>query len=93
MKAIWKNQVLAESNQPLEIEGNLYFPQDSVNYNYLVSNEDNYNNAWENPVITLNLEVNGEQKQNAAWYYPNPKNDAQMVTGYVAFWKGIKIVD
>jgi uncharacterized protein (DUF427 family) len=93
MKAIWKDQVIADSSDPLEIEGSLYFPQDSVNYDYLVSNEGVSSVASENPVLTFNLEVNGEQKPNAAWYYPNQKNTGQVISGYVAFWNGVQIVD
>ena len=93
MKAIWKNEIVAESGDTLVIEGNHYFPQNSVNYDYLSLSERAGVNPWKGTVNYYNLEVAGEKNPNAAWYYPNPENAAKEITRYIAFWKGIQIVD
>ncbi len=92
MKAIWNNEIIAESSDTLVIEGNHYFPQNSVNYDYFSSSERTSECPWKGSANYYNLEVAGEKNPNAAWYYPNPKNAAKEITGYIAFWKGVQIV-
>lgn len=93
MKAIWNNRVIAEAKETLMLEGKHYFPQGSVKLEYL--NPSDY--CEECPVKGLanyyNLEDDCEQVPNAAWYYPNPKEAAVQIMGYIAFGEGIKIVE
>jgi len=92
MKAIWNNEIIAESGDTLVIEGNHYFPQNSVNYDYFSISDNTSVCPWKGTASYYNLEVAGEKNPNAAWYYPNPKNVAKEITGYIAFWKGVQIV-
>ncbi|QXV65987.1 DUF427 domain-containing protein [Mucilaginibacter sp. 21P] len=93
MKAIWNNQVIAESNDTVVIENNHYFPKESVNPEYLRESNTHTTCPWKGLASYYNLEVNGQQNKDAAWYYPEPKAAASKIAGYVAFWKGVKITD
>ncbi|RMA64400.1 DUF427 domain-containing protein [Ulvibacter antarcticus] len=91
MKAIWNNKVLAESDQTIVIEGNHYFPPDSINEEYFVENDTHTNCPWKGEASYYTLEVNGEQNKDAAWFYPEISALAKSIKGYVAFWKGVEI--
>ena len=85
MKAIWNNEIIAETDQVLEVEGRHYFPQNDVKLEYLSSIED-CEECSEKSVTTLfDLEVEGKDLPNSVWYYPNMKEDAVQVSGYMAF--------
>jgi uncharacterized protein (DUF427 family) len=92
-KAIWKDTVLAESDQAVVIEGNYYFPPDSLNRQYLRESDGHTTCPWKGLASYYNIEVEGQVNKNAAWYYPSPKPAAKQITGYVAFWKGVKVED
>ena len=93
MKAIWNNEIIAEADQTLTVEGKPYFPQDAVKLEYLSPSD----YCVECPVKGLakyyNLEVSGKDLLNAAWYYPNPKEEAVQVTGYLAFSDEVQILE
>jgi uncharacterized protein (DUF427 family) len=93
MKAIWNNVTIAESNQTVVVEGNHYFPPDSVRSEFLTQSERKTICPWKGIASYYNIEINGSTNANAAWYYPNPKDAAKKITGHVAFYKelGIKI--
>jgi uncharacterized protein (DUF427 family) len=90
-KAIWEGAVLAESNQCVEVEGNQYFPPDSIKKEYFQSSAAHSVCPWKGTASYYDLEVNGKRNQGAAWYYPEPKAAASQIKGYVAFWKGVRI--
>jgi uncharacterized protein (DUF427 family) len=90
-KAIWENQVLAESDRTIEVEGNQYFPSDAIKMEYFRPSDQHTTCPWKGLASYYNLEVNGKSNPNAAWYYPEPKPAAKQITGYVAFWKGVKV--
>lgn len=90
-KAIWNNETIAESENCEMVEGNYYFPPDSVNKDYLKDSNTHTSCPWKGQASYYTLEVNGEQNQDAAWYYPNPKEKAQNIKGYIAFWRGVKV--
>jgi uncharacterized protein (DUF427 family) len=90
-KAIWENQVLAESDRTIEVEGNQYFPSDAIKTEYFRPSDQHTTCPWKGLASYYNLEVNGKSNPNAAWYYPEPKPAAKQITGYVAFWKGVKV--
>lgn len=91
MKAIWNDQVIAESDHTIVIENNHYFPKESVNAEYLKDSSHSSVCPWKGTASYYTLDVNGMQNANAAWYYPEPKAAASQIANYVAFWKGVKI--
>lgn len=93
MKAVWKGTVLAESVNTILIEGNHYFPPDSVSRQYLKESEHHSRCPWKGLASYYHVVVAGEKNQNAAWYYPEPSEAAKEIQNYVAFWKGIEITE
>lgn len=91
MKAIWNNQIIAESDQTLVIEGNHYFPQSSIKSEYFKSSDLKTSCPWKGTASYYTLEVDGETNKDAAWHYPEPKNAAREIKDYVAFWRGVKV--
>ncbi len=91
MKAIWDNQVIAESNQTIVIEGNHYFPPDAIKKEFFKSSEMHSISPWKGEASYYSLQVNGEINKDAAWYYPDTKPMASGIKGYIAFWKGVKV--
>ena len=92
MKAIWNSQVLAESNETIVIEGNHYFPPQSINKDFLKSSTTHTTCPWKGEASYYSLEVDNEINSDAAWYYPEAKHAAKNIEGYIAFWKGVEIV-
>ena len=90
-KAIWEGVVLAESNQCVEVEGNQYFPPDTIKQEYFRPSPAHTVCPWKGTASYYDLEVNGKRNQGAAWYYAEPKSAANQIKGYVAFWKGVKV--
>jgi uncharacterized protein (DUF427 family) len=93
MKAIWNGAVIAQSDDTVVVEGNHYFPLASVNEEYLLPSTHSSVCGWKGTAGYYSLEVNGQVNENAAWFYANPKPDAQHVAGRVAFWHGVKVQD
>lgn len=91
MKAIWNGTVLAESDNTVVVEGNHYFPKDSIKKSYFRQSETQTTCPWKGQASYYHLEVNGEINRDAAWYYPNPKTEAKHIKEYVAFWKGVEV--
>jgi uncharacterized protein (DUF427 family) len=92
MKALWNNAVLAESDETIVVEGNHYFPPDSVDTSYLHPSERHSACPWKGVASYYDIEVDGERLEGAAWYYPDPRPAARQISGYVAFWKGVQVV-
>jgi uncharacterized protein (DUF427 family) len=92
MKAIWNNKVVAESNDTIVIEGNHYFPEESVKKEYFAPSGTHTVCPWKGTASYYTLEVNGEENKDAAWYYPDPSEKAKKIKNYIAFWKGVEIV-
>lgn len=93
MKAIWNGVVLAESDDTVVVEGNHYFPLDSLEREYVVESETHTVCPWKGTASYFTIEVDGQQNRDAAWYYPDPKPGAEMVRDRVAFWNGVDVVD
>lgn len=91
MKAIWNNQVVAESNETLVIEGNHYFPPESVNKEFFKSSDKHTTCPWKGIASYYHLEVGSEINEDAAWYYPETKDAAKPIKGYIAFWRGVTV--
>ena len=91
MKAIWNNKIIAESNETIVIENNHYFPKNSVNKDFLTDSDTNTTCHWKGEASYYSLQVDGKTNPDAAWYYADPKQLAEGIKNYVAFWKGVKI--
>ena len=91
MKAIWNGAVLAESEATVEVEGNQYFPPDTIKQEYFQSSSTHTICPWKGEASYYNVVVNGEVNKDAAWYYPSTKPAADEIKGYVAFWKGVRV--
>ncbi len=92
MKAIWNGKVIAESNDIVNVEGNAYFPAESVKKEYLKNSETQTVCHWKGTASYYNLEVDGKTNDDAVWYYPTPSGLAKSITNRVAFWKGVQVV-
>jgi uncharacterized protein (DUF427 family) len=90
-KAIWKKTVLAESDSVQLVEGNVYFPPDSVKGEYFKESKTQSTCPWKGQAHYYHIDVKGQKNTDAAWYYPEPKEAAHHIKGYVAFWKGVKV--
>lgn len=93
MKAIWNNQVIAESNETKVVENNHYFPPSSIKSEYYKDSSTQSNCPWKGMASYYSLEVDGSQNKDAAWYYPDTKHGAKEIEGYVAFWKGVTVTE
>ncbi len=91
MKAIWNGQVLAESNDIINVEGNAYFPAESLNKNLFKKSNTHSTCPWKGEASYYSLEVDGKVNKDAAWYYPTTKALAKGIEGRVAFWKGVEV--
>ncbi len=91
MKAIWKGQILAESNETKVVENNHYFPAASINKDFFKTSSKHTTCPWKGEASYYNIEVDGASNFDAAWYYPSPKDAAKEIKGYVAFWKGVTV--
>jgi uncharacterized protein (DUF427 family) len=90
-KAVWNGVVLAESDQTIMVEGNHYFPPDTIHREHFRPSTMHTTCYWKGLASYYNVEVNGSTNPNAAWYYPTPKVEAQQIAGYIAFWKGVRV--
>lgn len=91
MKAVWKGAVLAESDETIVVEGNDYFPRDSVNREYFQESSCHTICFWKGSASYYSVEVDGQVNHDAVWTYPDPKPAAREIKDYVAFWRGVKI--
>ena len=90
-KASWKNQQLAQSTSFELVEGNVYFPKESVKPELLRPSDTHSHCPWKGEASYYDVVVNGEVNKDAAWYYPAPKDAAKNITGHIAFWKGVTV--
>ena len=87
-KATWNGEVLAESDKYEMVEGNVYFPPESVKWEYFTEGDRQYTCPWKGEARYHDIVVGGKTNQNAAWSYPEPKEAAQHIKGHVAFERG-----
>ena len=92
MKAVWKDTVIAESPDTVIVEGNHYFPLESVNTALLEPSSHTSVCPWKGTANYYSLNVNSERNLNAVWYYAEPKDEAAQIKGRVAFWKGVSVI-
>ena len=93
MRALWHDTLLAESDDTLVVEGNHYFPENSLRYQYFFPSTHHSTCPWKGEAHYMHLKVNGEVNANAAWYYPTPLSAAEQIAGRVAFWRGVVVTE
>jgi len=93
MKAIWNDTVLAESDDTVVVEGNHYFPAASLREEYFRESDHHSVCPWKGTASYYDVVVDDAENDQAAWYYPQPKEAAAQIAGRVAFWKGVRVVD
>lgn len=91
MQAVWNDTVIAESADTVVVEGNHYFPRDSVGAEFLAESETHTVCPWKGTASYLSVVVDGETNTDAAWYYPQPKDAAAEIRDRVAFWRGVTV--
>ena len=91
MKATWNGHVVAESDDIVKVEGNAYFPIDSLNKSFLKESATKSVCPWKGTASYYSLSVDGKENKDAAWFYPEPKSAAAEIKGRVAFWKGVTV--
>ena len=90
-KAVWKGVVIAESDNTEIVDGNHYFPIDSINRDYFRECEKTTVCGWKGTANYYDVVIDGNTNAGAAWYYADPKPEADNIKGHVAFWKGVEI--
>ena len=90
-RATWNGVVLARSDDTVIVEGNHYFPRDSLDERYFEPSEHTSVCFWKGTAGYFHVRVGGKQNDDAAWYYPEPKPAARNIQGRVAFWRGVVV--
>ena len=90
-KAIWNGQVIAQSDETIKVEGNHYFPPESVDSSFLKASQAQTVCPWKGTASYYDVVVDGEVAPGAAWFYKNPNPAASEIKDYVAFWRGVKV--
>jgi len=91
-QAIWNGVVIAESDRCEIVEGNYYFPPDSIKPDYFQSSNTHTTCSWKGEASYYTIIVNGRENKDAAWYYPHPKERAKSIEGFIAFWRGVEVL-
>ena len=91
VEARWNGALIASSNDTVVVEGNHYFPADSVDPAVLKPSDTTSVCPWKGTAHYYSLSVDGADNKDAAWYYPNPKSAAETIRGRIAFWKGVTV--
>jgi uncharacterized protein (DUF427 family) len=90
-KASWNNAVLAESASFETVEGNTYFPAETIRMEYFRPSDTHTVCGWKGTASYYDVVVDGQVNKDAAWYYPDPKPAAKNIKGHIAFWRGVKV--
>lgn len=90
-RAIWNGKVIADTERFETVEGNIYFPPQSVKLEYFKSSQTRTICPWKGTAHYYTVVVDGKENRDAAWYYPQPKAAAAGIRDYVAFWRGVEV--
>jgi uncharacterized protein (DUF427 family) len=93
MRAIWNGTVLAESDDTVVVEGNHYFPAESVKREHFADSDKTTFCPWKGTASYYSVNVNGDENRDAAWYYAEPYAAAAEIRDRVAFWNGVTVED
>ena len=91
MRAVWNGSVVAESDETIVVEGNHYFPPDSIKVEFFADNPAHTRCPWKGTASYYDVIVDGKTNTGAAWYYPDPKPAAADIKDHVAFWRGVRV--
>lgn len=91
MKAVWHDTVLAESDNTIVVEGNHYFPPNSIKEQYFEKSDYTSFCGWKGMANYYSVKVDGKTNENCAWYYAEPNDAAKKIKGHVAFWNGVTV--
>ena len=90
-KATWHGAVLAESDRTIVVEGNHYFPPESIRGDHFRASGTHTTCPWKGEASYYDVVVDGDVNKDAAWYYPDPKSAAEEIKNHVAFWRGVSV--
>jgi uncharacterized protein (DUF427 family) len=90
-RAIWNGAVIAETDKYETVEGNVYFPPETIKREYFKPSDTHTTCGWKGEASYFTLEVAGQRNADAAWYYPDPKPAANNIKDHIAFWKGVTV--
>lgn len=90
-RAVWKGAVLAESDRTVLVEGNHYFPPESLDRRHFRPSATHSVCGWKGTASYYDVEVDGQVNRDAAWFYPEPHDAARAIAGHVAFWRGVRV--
>lgn len=93
MKAIWNGKILAESEDTVVVEGNHYFPPESINKEFFRESSDHTFCPWKGTASYFDIDTDGKINPGAAWYYPDTYEAAKHIEGRIAFWKGVEVIE
>ena len=91
MRALWNGTVIAESPRTVQVEGNHYFPADTIRREYFGDSATTTVCPWKGTASYYTVSVDGKDNPDAAWYYPQPKDAAAEIKDHVAFWRGVTV--
>ena len=92
-KATWNGTLIAESDSTVVVEGNYYFPADSIRSEFFKTSATTTICPWKGTASYYTVEVDGTSNEDSAWYYAEPKLEAENIRGHIAFWKGVEVSD
>lgn len=90
-RASWNGKIIAETEHFEMVDGNVYFPSESIKKEFLKPSDTHTTCPWKGVASYHHLEVDGKRNEDAAWFYPAPKEAAKQIKGHIAFWKGVKV--
>lgn len=93
MKAVWNGAIVAASDATRVVEGNHYFPPDSIDGTYFTPSKTTSICPWKGEASYYTLEVSGTRNGDAAWHYRTPRDAAAQIKGYIAFWRGVEVIE
>ncbi len=93
VKATWQGTVIAKSDDTRVVEGNHYFPSEDVDKSVLKESDHQTTCPWKGQASYHHIEVDGQVNEDAAWYYPDPKDEASEIEGHIAFWNGVEVTE
>jgi uncharacterized protein (DUF427 family) len=93
VRAEWNGVVLAESADTVVVEGNHYFPKDSVDWSHFTETQTHTICPWKGTASYYDVTAGGQTNDDAAWFYPDPKEAAENIKDHVAFWKGVSVTE
>jgi uncharacterized protein (DUF427 family) len=89
--ATWNGRVIAQSDETEMVEGNHYFPLETINREFFRDSAESSVCPWKGTASYFDVVVDGEVNPGAAWYYPSPSRAAANIKDHVAFWRGVKV--